>query len=157
MAMKARWRIETRSMINTENSTSDLAAAMLGTTRARSFSRSGFVCSLLRRFQSRTVDASCIPTAIDGFRVVFFKVGPRRAWLCPAPFKKVSGSAASAPRLDSLPCSAGSGQGRSLRLRLAPEPNESINQTPISLRGFGSLAALGAGYFRCWASFGSGN
>jgi hypothetical protein len=135
-------------MISTQFGISNLATAVLGTTRARGFSRSGFVWSLIRRSQGRAVEAPCIPIAIDGFRVVSFKVGPRRAWLCPAHVKRVPGSAASAPRLNSLPCSAGTGQGRSLSYRLASEPNKSINRTPTPLRGFGTLAALGAGYFR---------
>jgi hypothetical protein len=152
MAKQARWRDEARILISTQFGVSNLATAVFGATRARRFSGSRFERSLNRCFQSRAVEASWIPIAIDDFRVVSFMVGPRRAWLCPAPFKKVLGSAASAPRLNSLPRSGGSGQGRSVGFQLAPEPNKSINRTPNPLRGFGSLAALGAGYFRRWAT-----
>jgi hypothetical protein len=151
MAKQARWCDDARSMISTRSGTSNLNTAVLGTTRARRFSLSGSVRQLNCCFQSRVVEASCIPVALDGFWVVPFEESPRRAWLCSAPLKKVPGSAASAPRVNSLPCSAGSGQGHSLELRLASEPNKSIDRTPNPLRGFGSLAALGAGYFSRWA------
>jgi hypothetical protein len=68
-------------MISTQFGISNLATALLGTTRARGFSRSGFVWSLIGRFQSRAVEASRISIAADGIRVGSFKVGPRRAWL----------------------------------------------------------------------------
>jgi hypothetical protein len=151
MAKQAWWCDEARSMIGTPYGISNLATTVLGTARARRFSRSGFVWSSSRRFQPRTVESSGIPMAIDGFPVVPFKEGPRRERLCPAPLKKVPASAASAPRLNSLSCSAGSGQGHSLEHRLASEPNNSINRTPNPLRGFGSLATLGTGYFSRWA------
>jgi hypothetical protein len=148
MAKQARWCDEARNMIGTQYGTSNLATTMLGTTRARKFSLSGFVRPLNCCFQSRAVEASCNPIAIDSIPVVPFKEGPRRGRLCPAPLKKVPGSAASSPRLNSLPCSPESGAGRSVIFHSAPEPNKSINRTPNPLRGFGFLAALGAGYFR---------
>jgi hypothetical protein len=139
-------------MIGTQFGISNLVSAVLGATRARGSSGSGFEKLLNRWFQSRAVEASCILVAIGGILAVSFKVCPRCACPCLAPFKKAQGSAAEAPRLDSLPCSAESGQGHSPRFRLAPEPNKSINQTPNPLRGFGSLSALGAGYFGRWGS-----
>jgi hypothetical protein len=148
MAKQAWWCDEARSRIGTEYGIFNLATTVSGTTRARTFSLSGFVRPLDCRFQSCADEASCIPIAIDGIRVVPFKEGPRRAWLCPAPLKKVPGSAASAPRLNSLPCSAESVAGRSVSFHSSSEPNQSINRTPKPLRGFVSLAALGAGYFR---------
>jgi hypothetical protein len=139
-------------MIGTQYGTSKLATPVLGTTRARMFSLSGFVRHLNRRFQARAVEAFCIPIGLDGFPVVPFKECPRRAWFCSAPLKKVPGSAVSARKLNSLPCLAEFGAVRSVSFYSAPAPNKSINRTPNPLRGFGSLAALGAGYFRRYAA-----
>jgi hypothetical protein len=157
MAKQAWWSDEARSMIGAQCGTSTLATTVLGTTRARRFSFSGFVRPVNCFIRSLAVEASCISAALNGSRVVPFKESPRRAWLCSAPIKKVPSSAASAPRSNSLPCSAEPGAGRSGSLHSAPEPNKSINRTPNPLRGFGSLAALGAGYSRRYASEEGGN
>jgi hypothetical protein len=147
MARQAHWWGEACAVIGAAAGIPNLVVSLLSASRAGNWLRCNSANPLCQWFRSSTLEFWRAMAAIGVRWVALIRVGARCARLCPAKNGSLRGqlefvfaSSAAVPSSSTRPRQDSS-------LRPPPEPNQSINRQPNPLRGFGSLAALGAGCF----------
>ena len=147
MTRPAHWCGEACAVLGAAAGIPNLVVSVTGASRAGNWLRCNSANPSWQWFRSSTLEFWRAMAAIGIRLVAPIRLGPCCARLRPAKNGRRRGQLAFGFATCAAVPSSSTGPRQVSRLRPPPEPNQSINRTPNPLRGFGSLAALGAGYF----------
>jgi hypothetical protein len=153
MARLAHWCHEVSELCGAGGGDTSRAMCIRGASRANSHQCHASGNLPLQWFRSSASRARTLSATFGVCWVPLIQAGPRRAWLHSAKKSgRVRGHLEFESRSGAAVRSRSSGVRQVPWLRPALVPNHSMNRTPNPLRGFGTLAALGAGYLHRWAN-----